>query len=328
MGSIRENTVSGPLGEQDLRLTLGELRKRLHDFPTEFLKGKSKETVGTYRRSLNGFERWFIQQGGGCRFRPEDFHDYKDYLERERKLSQVSVSTYLTAVRQFCQYLVSIGLITENPAAHVKGNRRPMSHSRQVLTESDIDAFLQVIDVETLLGKRDMAVIYLMLYAGLSEIEIVRADVGDLEHTLLGTELRVQGKGRKIKDQAVPIDFKVMDTIDAYLDARPPRRTADALFVSHGHRSNGERLKTRSLRGRISAHLEAAGIRRTGISPHSLTHTAPLLWLNAGMDLKEVQSRMRHGTIDTTMIHQRKKGLVNLDQEDLEAMQAAAYPIR
>ncbi len=319
MGSIPENTVFGPLGEQDLRLTLGELRKRLHDFPSEFLKDKSKETVGTYRRSLNVFEKWFIQQGGGCRFRPEDFHDYKDYLERERKLSQVSVSTYLTAVRQFCQYLVSIGLITENPAAQVKGNRRPMSHSRQVLTELEIDALLQIIDEKTLLGKRDMAVIHLMLYTGLSEIEIVRADVGDLEYTVFGTELRVQGKGRKIKDRAVPIDSKVMDTIDAYLDVRPPRRPTEPLFVSHGHRSDGERLNTRSLRGRISAHLEAAGIRRTGISPHSLTHTAPLLWFNAGMNLKEVKDRMRHGTIDTTMIHQ-KKSLVKRDPEDLAAL--------
>ena len=303
-----------------LTLTLRELQRRLEDFQKEYLKDRSKETVGTYRRSLHEFERWFVQQKGRFRFTTEGIKAYKKYLMETRELSQVSVSTYLTAVRRFCQYLVDIGLLEENPAQAVKGNRRPSTHSRQVLTETDIETLLDHVNATTQIGKRDLAIIYLMLYAGLSEIELVRADMQDLEQTLMGWFLRVQGKGHTVKDQQVPIDPPVMEKIRIYLDTRGRIRPEDPLLVSHGHRSEGARLNTRSVRSRINKHLKDAGVKRRGVTPHSLTHTAALIWLNDGMSLEEVKQRMRHGTLDTTMIYFKKQGLLKRDPEELKEM--------
>lgn len=304
--------------EVQLKLTLGELEKRLDDFQREYLKEKSKETVGTYRRSLNEFERWFVQQQGRFHFSEDGIRKYKRYLMETRELSQVSVSTYLTAIRRFCQYLADIGLLDENPALAVKGNRRPTSHSRAVLTETEIEYLLQSLDTATQIGKRDQAIIYLMLFGGLSEIETVRADVQDLEQTLMGWYLRVQGKGHTVKDQQVPVDPPVMEKVRIYLDTRRRIRPEDPLFVSHGHRSDGERLNTRSVRSRINQHLKAAEIKRRGITPHSLTHTAALIWLNDGMDVEDVKKRMRHGTLDTTMIYFKRQGLLKRDPEEME----------
>ncbi|MDX1439614.1 MAG: tyrosine-type recombinase/integrase, partial [Rubricoccaceae bacterium] len=70
-----------------------------------------------------------------------------------------------------------------------------------------------------------------------------------------------------------------------------------------------ERLQTRTVRSRVNYHLKEANLKRPGISPHSLTHTAPLIWLNAGMELDEVRRRMRHGSLETTMIYLKKKGV-------------------
>lgn len=304
-----------------LTITLGELEKRLQDFFREYLQNKSSETVGTYRRSLHEFERWFVQQKGNFRFSKKGVEAYKTYLMETRALSQVSVSTYLTALRRFCQYLVDIGLLAENPAVGVKGNRRPTTHSRSVLTQVEIDQLLDRMESDTGINKRDQAVIYLMLFAGLSEVEITRADIKDLEQTLLGWYLRVQGKGHAVKDQQVPIDPPVMEKIRIYLDTRRRIRPEDPLFVSHGHRSEGERLNTRSIRSRINYHLKSTGIKRKGISPHSLTHTAALIWLNDGMSLQEVSTRMRHGTLDTTMIYFKKQGLLNRDPEEILALE-------
>jgi site-specific recombinase XerD len=304
-----------------LKLTSGELHRRLEDFLKEYLRNRSKETVGTYRRALNEFERWFVQQKGRFRFTNDDVGDYKAYLMQTRELSQVSVSTYLTAVRRFCQYLVDIGLLEENPAQTVKGNRRPSSHSRQVLTESEVETLLSRFDTSTQIGKRDLALLYLMLYAGLSEIEIIRAELKDLEQTLMGWYLRVQGKGHTVKDQQVPIDPPVMEKIRIYLDTRGRLRPEVPLFVSHGHRSEGERLNTRSVRSRIGLHLKEAGITRRGVTPHSLTHTAALIWLNDGMSLEEVRQRMRHGTLDTTMIYYRKQGLLRRAPDELKEIE-------
>ncbi len=307
--------------EEGLQLTLGELQRRIQDFQHEFLKNKSLETIGTYRRSLHEFERWFVQQRGQFRFTSADVQRYKLYLMQAKQLHQVSVSTYLTALRRFCQYLVDIGLLRDNPARTVKGNRRPSSHSRSVLTRVEIEQLLAVLERDTSqIGLRDRAIVHMMLFAGLGEVEIVRADVRDLDQTLLGCFLRVQAKGHTAKDQQVPLDTPVVEVLEAYLATRRPLRPEMPLFVSHGHRSEGKRLNTRSVRSRISQHLEAAGITRRGVTPHSLTHTAALIWLNQGMPVEEVKRRMRHGTLETTMIYYRKQGLLNRDPEELKRL--------
>ena len=303
----------------DLSLSLRELRDHLQAFQDDYLADKSDETVGTYRRSLNSFEKWFVQENN-FRFTEDDVRAYKTYLMEERDLSQVSVSTYLTALRRFCQYLTDVGELTENPATAVKGNRRPDTHSRAVLTEQDIEALEEVMGGATQIDKRDTAIVSLMLYAGLSEIEIVRADVEDLEHTLMGPVLRVQGKGRTVKDQEAPLDEPVLEAVEDYLDTREDVHPEDPLFVSHGHRSDGERLKTRSVRSRVNGYLKEADVKRKGVTPHSLTHTAALIWLNDGMPLEEVKQRMRHGTLDTTMIYYTKQGLLKRDPEEIEEL--------
>ena len=303
--------------EPSLDLSLGELKRHIRGFLEDYLKDKSRETVGTYRRSLNEFERWFVQQKGRFRFTTDGIEGYKSYLMDVRELSQVSVSTYLTAVRRLCQYLVDTGELSANPARAVKGNRRPSAHSRQVLTQTDIEALHEVMEPHTLIGKRDRAIAHLMLYAGLSEIECVRANREDLERNLMGWFLRVQGKGRTVKDQQVPLDGRVVEAVNVYLEARDNVQPHEPIFVSHGHRSPGERINTRSVRSRINSHLKKAGIKRRGVTPHSLTHTAALIWLNDGLSLDEVRKRMRHGSLDTTMIYFKKQGLLTRDPDDM-----------
>lgn len=317
MSNTQQDNSSIP---STLTLSVSELDRRIEDFVKEYLKDKSPETAGTYRRSLNEFERWFVQQKGKFNFTQDDVERYKTYLMETRGLHQVSVSTYLTALRRLCQYLVDIGMLAENPARGVKGNRRPSSHSRAVLTQAEVDTLLENIDASTLIGMRDESMIYLMLYAGLSEIELIRANVQDLEQTLMGWYLRVQGKGRTVKDQQVPIDAPVMEKLQRYMDARKRVHPEGPLFVSHGHRSDGQRLNTRSVRSRINLHIKEAGIKRPGVSPHSLTHTAALLWLNSGMGIDEVRERMRHGTVETTMIYFKKQGLLKMDPEEMKKL--------
>lgn len=284
-----------------LKLATGELAKRLQDFRREYLREKSPDTVGTYTRALREFERWFAGQVDSFSFSEDGVEAYKTYLETTRSLKKPSVSTYLTALRRFCQYLVDIGLMDKNPALAVKvlDNPRPEEHSRAVLAEADIRQLLQVLDDTTLLGKRDQAIVYLMLYAGLSEIEVIRADVRDIARMLDGTFLRVQGKGQAYKKQEALLPPPVIEKIDRYLEARGSVQPEHPLFVSHGHRSNGQRLNTRSVRSRISQYLAAANLPTKSdgkkVSPHSLTYTAPFIWLK-DMDIEEVMARMRHGT--------------------------------
>jgi len=289
-----------------LTLSSAELEARLNGFTREFLRDKSAETVGTYRRSLNQFKRYVDESSEAFRFREEDVVRFREYLTEERGLSEVSVSTYLTALRRFCEYLLQIGLLEKNPARLVRGNPRPAEHSKRPLTPDEVPRLLATLDDETVHERRDRAIVYLMLYGGLSEIEISRANVEDLDHTLLGWVLHVQGKGRVAKDDQVPLDDAVVEVVKHYLAMRKGVRPQHPLLVSHGHRSEDRRLNTRSLRNRVDALLRAAGLKDTDVTPHSLTHTAPLLWQRDGLSLEEVHRRMRNATLDTTQLYLSK----------------------
>ncbi len=312
--------IQTAVADPPLRLSVADLANRLESFVTDYLKEKSKETRGTYRRALNEFERYHgvraARPSSTFRFIEKDIEAYKTYLMEERELSQVSVSTYLTALRRLCDYLVARGDLEDNPARAVKGNRRPASHSRGVLTEEQVETLFESIPQVTEIGRRDRALVALMVYGGLSEVELVRADIGDVDRTLMGTFLRVQGKGRQTKDQTVPLDGTAVDPLEIYLMTREESDPTAPLFVSLGHRSAGTRLNTRSVRGRINTHLRAAKLKKRGISPHSLTHTAALIWLNSGMPVDDVRRRMRHGTLETTMISFKKQGLLKPRDED------------
>jgi len=305
------------MADSPLRLTVAQLDSRLATFVSDYLKDKSPETRGTYRRALNEFERYHAvraaRPSSRFRFAEADIEAYKAYLMEERELSQVSVSTYLTALRRLCDYLVARGDLDENPARGVKGNRRPGSHTRGVLREDEVPKLIEAIPQSTEIGRRDRAIVALMVYGGLSEVELVRADLGDIDRTLMGTYLRVQGKGRQSKDEAVPLDGPAVDPLEVYLHTRDEGVPDAPLFVSQGHRSAGTRLNTRSVRGRVNLHLRSAKLKRRGISPHSLTHTAALIWLNSGMPVEEVRRRMRHGTLETTMISFKKQGLLKAE---------------
>lgn len=299
-----------PSDFKGITLTLTELQSKIEEFLGEYLRNRRPETMRTYQRALREFERWFSRNQGSFKFRLEDIENYKKYLMEERDLHQVSVSTYLTSLRRLCQFMADIGDLPENPARTVKGNRRPRDHSRKTLTNEQIEALIDTFDVITQIGKRDQAFMYAMLYAGIGEIEIVRADMQDLEQDVNGNwTLRIQGKGRTEKDQHVIIDPLIMDKIRLYLDTRGRIRPEDPLFASHGYRFDGQRLNTRTVRGRVKAHLVAANLVDQGITPHSLTHTAAMLWIEKGMSMDELKVRMRHGMVETTLIYLRKAGI-------------------
>jgi site-specific recombinase XerD len=114
-----------------------------------------------------------------------------------------------------------------NPAREVRGNSRPRTHSRATLTAEEVETLLATVARVDERGKRDYAFLKLMVGGALSEIEIIRADVSDLTMAHGYGSLKVQGKGRVRKDQAVLLPEDVNRAIDDYLHAGPTwtRRT-------------------------------------------------------------------------------------------------------
>jgi integrase/recombinase XerC len=294
------------------------------------LRHDTPETRGTYTRALHEFLRWFPRDGH-FRFRVKDVRRYKQYLGGRRKLSDVSVSTYLTALRRFCRYLVEHKVLQDNPARYVGGNRRPAAHSRDFLAENEVQVLLSGAQSADERGIRDHAMMLLMLQCGLSEIELVRADIRDLTDDQSGRWMVVQGKGRKQKDERVLLPVEARAALDQYLLTRGRIDPAMPLFASAGNRTRGQRMTTRGIRDRINAYLAAAGLKNhhtRRITPFSLRHTAAVLMARRGATADELRERLRLGSLMTARLYLEESQVSHSQSTTSDKEHSGGVPLR
>lgn len=258
-----------------------------------------------YKRALRQFRKWIVDEGIRSPT-AEDILSFKRRLEADGKTAK-TINTYLTSVRLFFAWAESMRLCP-NIAKSVKGIRiyRREEGSKDCLTPDQVNSLLDSIDRTTLEGKRDFAFLKLSIGTALRAIEIIRADVGDIRHSMdkAGQErsvLFVHGKGRGGKKEFVELPASIHAAINEYLGARGSTAPESPLFVSRSKRNKGERLTTRSVSRTAKDRMKAIGINSKRITLHSLRHTGCTLALLAGAELKSVQEMARHADINTTL---------------------------
>lgn len=255
----------------------------------------------TYKQALEGFSQW-LEESKLTTVTGDTIRLYKSFLVDKKCLGPKTVSTYLSGIRGYFNYCIKQGLISEDPTKGIKNPKLNRGHSREAMTIEEAKVFLSAIDRSTLLGKRDYAMIYLMLKCGLREIEIIRSNIEDLRPKDGAMVLYIQGKAWAGKNDFVVIVKQVNEAMQDYLQARGKVTYRDPLFASVGNRSKG-RLTTRAIRERVNYYLNKSGVKRRTITTHSLRHTAATMALEAGAPIFEVKQMLRHVRIETTMIY-------------------------
>lgn len=288
--------------------------KRLSDEAKRFLNSldASDKTRQTYRDALNTFSRWMKKKRKSLS--PDLVRAYRDWLRP--RCTANTVSTYLVALRRFLDFCVDEEVLPENPAAGIKGVRKPRGHLRHDLSRTQIRKLFDEIDQSELIGLRDYAIINLMVRNGLRVVEVIRANVGDLERLQGRTILRVLGKGRDARDEFVVLSPLTRDIIEDYLDRRGNVRADAPLFPSLGIRNYGGRLSTRTIHRRVTYYMKEAGIKTDKISPHSLRHSFVTLAIEGGATLVEAQAAARHRSVQTTMVYFHEHGRLTDPIED------------
>lgn len=267
----------------------------------------SKESRENYRRALRPFFAWLLSAGVADLSRT-DVLAYKESLVA-RKLKPGTVTTYLSVVRLLFTWLEAEKLFP-NVARGVKGAKRPRGFRKDCLTVSQVKELLVAVDRSTVDGKRDFALLNLLVRTGLRTVEVIRADVGDIRQEGGEALLYVQGKGRDEKDEFVLLTDATLRPLTDYLAARGPVAGGDAapLFASMSDRNAGERLTTRTLRGIVKKNLRGIGLDNHRLTTHSLRHTTITLANKAG-GIGAAQAIGRHADPKTTMVYAR-----NLDR--------------
>ncbi len=268
----------------------------------------SEHTLRNYRSDLQQFYDLICPPDAeGNRphidVRQIDHLTIREYLGRlyagQRKKS--SVARKLAALRSFFKFLCRHKVLDYNPAKLVATPRldKRLPH---VLSVEDVVKFIEAPDTDTLLGKRDRAMLELLYASGVRVSELVGLDLEDVDFRR--RTLRVLGKGDK--ERWVPFGSKAKEALDAYLAVRaeflPPAsmeaQDAKAVFYNY----QGTRITTRSVGRMVDKYLKECAMARD-ISPHSLRHSFASHMLSGGADLRAIQELLGHARLATTEIY-------------------------
>jgi integrase/recombinase XerC len=271
------------------------------DLMARFIRYKdaSPKTIETYTRAIRQLVNYLASRGITQPQR-EDILAYREQLKQDHE--PTTVQNYIIAARQFFGWLESEG-IYPNVAKDIKGAKLKRIHKRDYFSPSQIQLVLKRIDRSTAQGRRDYAMIALMVTCGLRTIEVSRANIGDLGLAGDTTVIYVQGKGVEDRADYVKLTPIVEGFIRETFADRAGYSDTDPLFISTSNNSAGKRLTTRSISAIVKKHFIDAGFNSKKRTAHSLRHTAVTLALKAGKSIDEAQQFARHANIATTMIY-------------------------
>ncbi len=222
-----------------------------------------------------------------------------------RACSPATLRRKLAALSSLFEYLCERNCVSTNP---VKGVKRPRVESNEGKTPALSDAqarqLLAAPDVTTLKGKRDRAILAVLLYHGLRRAELCALSRRDIEQRRGVNHLRVEGKGAKIR--YVPLHPLAAAAIQDYVDATGERLPVTPLFC--GLRGQNRLSASAVYQNVVLLYGKAMGLSAMPLfGPHVMRATAATNALDNGADIAKVQEWLGHANIQTTRLYDRRQ---------------------
>ena len=232
--------------------------------------------------------------------RRNHIYDYIDQqLAAGYKVS--SVNHHLYTFQATLRFLQQQGMAVPHALLTLPGLKKPLPLPR-FLTDSQILALRHVLrqraeQAHTTAALRnarlDLAAFYLLWQGGLRLGELEDLQLSDVD--LAARVLIIRG-GKGLKDRAVFLTERVIESLQDYLAARGPALT-DHLFI-YRHKPLAKDL----IRDRLKAAGMRAGVK---VTPHMLRHTFATQLINAGAKITTIQALLGHKRLNTTMVYAR-----------------------
>jgi len=247
---------------------------------------------------------------------------YRIYLE-QRNLASSTINVRLAAVRRLAYEAADTGLLSPELAAgirRVKGAKRLGVRIGNWLTAEQGKTLLQSSCSDTLRGKRDRAILSVLLGCGLRRAELVALGMQDLQiredHWVFADLI---GKGKHIR--TVPVPGWVKTALDNW--TANAGITGGNIFrrVNKNGAVWGEEISPKAIWHVVRRAAQRAGIQ--GLAPHDLRRTCARLCHLAGGELEQIQFLLGHASVETTERYlgckQKLRNAVN-DQLGLEGV--------
>lgn len=236
--------------------------------------------------------------------------DYKKYLRSRTDLGIASKNKYLAVARICLKELHRRGKIPYDITHNVKSFQQSQKHRVEGLNEEEVQKLCEYLQQlpDSFCTTRLRALIALLLFQGLRQIEICRLDVSDVD--LASKRLYVLGKGRDDKEP-IYLHPQTVKALRAYLNASKVKD--GALLTSLWGQTKGSRLTTRGLRLIVKNLLHEVGVEKT---VHGFRHYfTTVLVKSYKSDLLRVAHYTRHHSIEMLQIYNdeqsNKHDLVN-----------------
>ena len=225
------------------------------------------------------------------------------HLEQDRGNSIRTRNARLGAIHSFYRFAA-----LEHPE-HAATIARVMAiptkrHERNTVSYLDLDeikALLAAPNPDTWLGRRDHALLLLMIQTGVRVSELAGLRVGDV-HLGAGAHIRVTGKGRK--KRATTLTWEAVQVVRAWLTERRGQPD-EPLFPTR----QGRPLSRYTVGVLVSKHVAAAAascpaLKAKRVTPHTLRHTNAMLLRAKGVDIATIALWLGHESSQTTHIYE------------------------
>lgn len=258
----------------------------------------SPESTCAYNFAINDFIEWYCSEPRLAFSRPVVLC-YRLELEA-RKLAASTINLRLAAVRRLAYEAADSGLLSPELAAgiqRVKGAKKLGVRLGNWLTADQCRSLLEAPDKTTLKGRRDRAVLAILLGCGLRRAELANLEVKDFQqredHWAI---VDLTGKGRHIRTVPVPGWVKV--AVDEWTQAAVITEGRVFRAMNRFGSAQGDGIAEKVVWHVVKANAKRAGIQQ--LAPHDCRRTCARLCHVAGGEIEQIQFLLGHVSVETT----------------------------
>jgi integrase/recombinase XerD len=234
------------------------------------------------------------------------FADFLGYVKvKAPMLKPASVGVMITALRSLVRFWEFKAYCRSGLSqAWPKVPNWKRSPSLDILTQHECRDLLRVVDRSDASGRRDLAILRLIVDLGLRCTEVAELLLEDIDWRSGTLAIR---KNKQRRERLLPLPPLVGKAILNYLRNGRPKSSSRQLFLCH-RLPVGQPITPERVRGAVRRAMQRIGISCGGT--HRLRHAFATRLHARGASLKEVADILGHQHFDTTAIYAR----VNLPQ--------------
>ncbi len=258
---------------------------------------ESAHTRRAYDHALTGFYAWYRagEHGAFSKFVVEA---YRMHLA-EQGLAPSSINVQLAALRRLASEAADRGLLAPDVAAgiaQVKGAKRTGDRRGNWLSREQAQKLLRLPNVSTLQGKRDQALLALLLGCGLRRAELAALTVEHIQQRD-GRWVIVDLVGKGSRVRTVPMPNWAKAAIDGWTAAAGFAAGKMMRPVNRKDHLAGESMTPQSIFEVVERYSAQLGIH---VAPHDLRRTFAKLAHKGHAPLEQIQLSLGHTSVQTT----------------------------